>query len=71
MAEEVVVNIVVYAYPDASSDGVGDDDYLDVERDEKSITLRFRDGGVPFNQLEKDLPDTSHRDERSGSKIGI
>ena len=54
-AEELVVNIVDYAYPE------GGDDYLDVEivRDEESITLRFRDGGVPFNPLAKESPDTS------------
>ena len=53
--EELVVNIVDYAYPD------GWNDYLDVEimRSEEGITLRFRDGGIPFNPLEKDRPDTS------------
>ena len=41
VVEELVLNIVDYA----------NSDYLDVEiiRDEKSITLRFRDGGDPFN----------------------
>ena len=39
----------------------GGDDYLDVEieRDDNHITLRFRDGGVPFNPLELDSPDIS------------
>jgi anti-sigma regulatory factor (Ser/Thr protein kinase) len=55
VAEELVMNIVDYAYPD------GGDDYLDVEIecDEKHITLRFRDGGVPFNPLEQAPPDIS------------
>ncbi len=55
VAEELVVNIVDYAYPD------GGDDYLDVEieRDEERITLRFRDGGVPFNPLDLPPPDIS------------
>ena len=55
VAEELVVNIADYAYPD------GGDDYLDVEieRDEERITLRFRDGGVPFNPLDKTPPDVS------------
>lgn len=49
--EEHVVNVINYSHSD----------YLDVEiiRDEKSITLRFHDGGVPFNPLEKDPPDFS------------
>lgn len=55
VVEELVMNIVNCAYPD------GGNDYLNVEamRDEKSITLRFSDGGVPFNPLEKEVPDTS------------
>lgn len=55
VTEELVMNIVEYAYPDSG------DDYLDVEieRDEKHITLRFRDGGVPFNPLSMTPPDIS------------
>ena len=55
VTEELVVNIADYAYPD------GGNDFLDVEieRDEKYITLRFRDGGVPFNPLEQPSPDIS------------
>ena len=49
--EEIVVNIVNYSTSD----------YVDVEiiRDEERITLRFHDGGVPFNPLKKDPPDFS------------
>ena len=55
VTEELVLNIVEYAYPK------DDNGYLDVEimRDEASITLRFRDGGVPFNPLKQKAPDTS------------
>ena len=55
VVEELVVNIVDYAYPNRA------DGYLDVEIkcDEKSITLCFRDGGIPFNPLVKDPPDIS------------
>ena len=55
VTEELVMNIVDYAYPD------GDNDFLDVEieRDEKHITLRFCDGGVPFNPLKQPSPDIS------------
>ena len=55
VVEELVINIVNYAYSD------GDNDYLDVETSltEDQITIRFRDGGVPFNPLEQDSPDIS------------
>lgn len=55
VTEELVVNITDYAYPD------GDNDYLDVEinRNNEHITLRFRDGGIPFNPLDQTPPDIS------------
>ena len=64
VVEEIVLNIVDYA----------GSDYLDVEiiRDEKSITLRFRDGGVPFNPLEKEDPDfTVPFEDRKIGGLGI
>lgn len=63
-AEELVVNIVDYA----------GSDYLDVEilRDEKHITLRFRDNGIPFNPLAKDPPDiTQPMEQRRIGGLGI
>ena len=68
VTEELVVNVASYAYPD------GADDYLHVEiiRDEGHITLRFRDGGVPFNPLEREAPDTSLPiEERPIGGLGI
>jgi len=55
VVEELVINIVDYAYHDDAND------YLDVETSltEDRITLRFRDGGVPFNPLEQAPPDMS------------
>ena len=64
VVEELVVNVVDYSHSD----------YLDVEimRDEKSITLRFRDAGVPFNPLEKEAPDFSiPMEERQIGGLGI
>lgn len=51
VVDELVVNIVDYA----------NSAYLDVEIscDEDRITLCFRDGGIPFNPLEKESPDFS------------
>ena len=64
LVEELVLNIVDYA----------NSDYLDVEiiRDEKSITLRFHDGGIPFNPLEKEEPDfTIPLEDRKIGGLGI
>ena len=55
VAEELVMNIVDYAYPDGSNDFLD----VEIERDEKHITMRFCDGGVPFNPLEQPSPDIS------------
>ena len=62
--DELVANIVDYS----------NSEYLDVEivRDDKSITLRFRDGGIPFNPLKKDPPDISlPMEEREIGGLGI
>ena len=64
VVEELVLNIVDYA----------NSDYLDVEiiRDEKSITLRFHDGGIPFSPLEKEEPDfTIPLEDRKIGGLGI
>ena len=55
VVDELVTNIVNYAYPN------GENDYLDVEilHGEKFVTIRFHDGGIPFNPLEKVPPDTT------------
>ena len=55
VSEEIVMNITSYAYPE------GSEDYLDVEieKTDNRIVIRFRDGGVPFNPLERKMPDTN------------
>ena len=62
--DELVANIVDYS----------NSDYLDIEivRDDNSITLRFHDGGIPFNPLKKDPPDISlPMEEREIGGLGI
>lgn len=64
VADELVTNIVNYS----------GSTYLDVEilRDDKGITMRFRDGGLAFNPLEQDPPDTSlPMEERNIGGLGI
>lgn len=64
VVEELVVNIVDYSQSD----------YIDVEimRDDKSLTLRFHDGGMPFNPLEREFPDFSiPMEDRQIGGLGI
>ena len=50
--EEIVTNVTTYAYPE------GADGFLDVDIQKTDrITIRFEDGGVPFNPLEQKKPD--------------
>jgi anti-sigma regulatory factor (Ser/Thr protein kinase) len=65
--EEIVMNVTLYAYSE------GSDDFLDVDIQKTDrITIRFEDGGVPFNPLEQKMPDTklSWRKRRIGG-LGI
>ena len=51
--EEIVMNVTTYAYPE------GADGFLDVDIQKTDrITIRFEDGGVPFNPLEQKTPNT-------------
>lgn len=65
--EEIVVNVTSYAYPE------GSDGFLDVYiRKDGRIVIRFEDGGVPFNPLEHENPDTTLSwDERPIGGLGI
>lgn len=65
--EEIVVNVTSYAYPE------GSDGFLDVYiRKDDRIVIRFEDGGVPFNPLEHENPDTTQPwDERPIGGLGI
>ena len=51
--EEIVMNVTSYAYPE------GSEDFLDVDIQKTDrIIIRFEDGGVPFNPLDQEKPDT-------------
>lgn len=55
VVEEIVVNIVSYAYPK----GVAGDAGVDVTNDGGNITISFIDHGTPFNPLENEDPDVT------------
>ena len=65
--EEVFVNIASYAYPD--SEGMAE---VGLELSNHRLTLCFRDGGIPYNPLEKEDPDLEEdlMDRRIGG-LGI
>ena len=68
VCEELVVNVADYAYPEDA------DGYLDVEieKDDSCISIRLKDGGVPFNPLQKEMPDiTLPLEERRIGGLGI
>lgn len=52
--EEIIMNVTSYAYPE-SVEGFLD---VDIQKGDR-IVIRFEDGGVPFNPLEQNLPDTN------------
>lgn len=65
--EEIVMNVTSYAYPKEA------EGYLDVDIQKTDrIIIRFEDGGVPFNPLELQIPDTmqSWKQRRIGG-LGI
>ena len=68
VCDELIVNVVSYAYPE------NEEGYLDVEIEKTSqeITLRFKDGGKPFNPLERKMPDiNAPLEERQIGGLGI
>ncbi len=66
-AEEAIVNVIHYAYPE----GVGDVE-MECARRDKAVVLVIRDWGVPFNPLKTPEPDTSlSLEERKIGGMGI
>lgn len=68
-SEEVLVNIINYAYPESSGD-------ISIEckmnDDSKGVTIVFKDNGISFNPLEKVDPDiTKPVEEREIGGLGI
>lgn len=55
VVEEIIVNIVNYAYPEGADGEVS----VDVSADDTEIILVFSDKGAPFNPLEKEDPDVT------------
>lgn len=68
VVEELVVNIVNYAYGDGGDGPLR----IELDSDNKSLTLTIADNGTPFNPLEHATPDTTlSAEERSIGGLGI
>ena len=80
VCEELVVNVVDYAYPEEA------EGYLDIEierepqfdpaqpgqNSDSYIIIRLKDGGTPFNPLAREMPDiTLPLEERRIGGLGI
>lgn len=66
--EEIIANITSYAYPAGVDGYIG----LDVTDDGKELRIEIRDGGRPFNPVEKETPDvTQSLDSRDIGGLGI
>ena len=72
--EEMFVNIVSYAYTDS---GVSESEQtaeviMDVSGDPASVSITLIDGGIPFDPLAKEDPDTTlSAEERQIGGLGI
>ena len=65
--EEIFVNIANYAYGDET--GVAE---ISAECEDGVVTIVFRDGGIPYNPLEKEDPDTTlSAEKRAIGGLGI
>lgn len=54
--EEVLVNVISYAYPE----GLGEVEItFDLSEDKRTLFIQFIDGGIPYNPLIKPDPDLS------------
>lgn len=66
--EEVVVNIISYAYP-SSAEGYVE---LDIADEGGELRIEICDGGSPFNPIEKEAPDVTQRlEDRDIGGLGI
>jgi anti-sigma regulatory factor (Ser/Thr protein kinase) len=56
LVEEIFINIASYAYPDKKGTAAID---LALNERKDTLTITFRDSGIPYNPLEKPSPDLS------------
>lgn len=66
--EEVIVNIIHYAYPSGMDGYIG----VNVSAKQESLQIEIYDGGIPFNPIDKPLPNVAlEAEEREIGGLGI
>lgn len=66
--EEVVTNIILYAYPDTQEEDIR----IDLSYDKGKLEIILTDNGIAFNPLEREEPDlTLSLDDRPIGGLGI
>ncbi len=71
--EEILVNIISYAYDDSpSNENKTINIKYEITKEEKEIRITFEDSGIPFNPLEHKDPDiTLKGKDRAPGGLGI
>ena len=71
-AEEIFVNIAHYAYKDKLPEGQAGTAWITCTMENDTLTMIFKDNGIPFNPLAKSDPDiTLSAQDRSIGGLGI
>ena len=71
-AEEIFVNIAHYAYKDKLPEGQTGTAWITCTMENDTLTMIFKDNGIPFNPLAKSDPDiTLSAQDRSIGGLGI
>lgn len=67
VSEEILVNIIIYAYPKTTGDIL-----IKIEVTDNTLNLDIIDWGIPFNPIEKENPDINlPLEERTIGGLGI
>lgn len=68
VCEEIIVNIIHYAYPGREDGYIG----IDIADDGNALRIMISDGGKPFNPLDSERPDTAKAlEDREIGGLGI
>lgn len=72
-AEEILVNIIDYAYPETDGSLSISIEFKSLDKDNKQFCLTFIDNGIPYNPLtnQKEKPNIRSIEEQSVGGLGV